>query len=200
MGGARALIASLGASISLVAGAAIALLLMSVVVAYPGFVGDDDAPAASRALVIEDQSPTAVRSRREQARVASSTVLIKSTPAPRKAPARASRAQRPRSAGSPVTRPKFNPGIRDLNPPPAQPATSAPPAPPAPAAGDGVRDVGDTLSATVKGTGHAAGQAAQVLGPPVSQAVQDVLDLLTSVLEGATGGLAGALDKTLPAS
>jgi len=52
----------------------------------------------------------------------------------------------------------------------------------------------------VQGTTSAtSAAAAQLLGPPVSQAVQDVLDLLTSVLEGATGGLAGALDKTLPA-
>ena len=35
---------------------------------------------------------------------------------------------------------------------------------------------------------------APLLGPPVSQAVQDVLDLLSSVLQGATGALGGALD------
>src|SRR4051812_11874302 len=116
MGGARALIASLGASISLVAGAAIALLLKSVVVAYPGFIGDDEAPAASSALVIEEQSPAAVRSP-GKAREGSATVLIKATPASRKAaaPARASRAQRPKSAEPAATTPRFNPGVRDLN-------------------------------------------------------------------------------------
>jgi hypothetical protein len=62
-----------------------------------------------------------------------------------------------------------------------------------------VRGVGDVVAGTVQGTSHAASEAtAQLLGPPVSQAVQDQLDLLTSVLEGATSGLADTLDKLPP--
>ena len=62
-----------------------------------------------------------------------------------------------------------------------------------------MRDVGDAVGATVQSTGKSAGAVtAPLLGPPVAKAVQDVLDLLSSVLQGATGALAGVLDRAVP--
>ena len=84
--------------------------------------------------------------------------------------------------------------MRDLGPARTSPSTTTPGA----NTGDGVREVGEAVSATVNGTSAAAGSATAPLGPPVSAAVQDVLDLLSSVVQGATGGLAGTLDKALP--
>jgi len=80
-------------------------------------------------------------------------------------------------------------------PPPATTDPSAGINPQAPAAGDGVRELGDSVSATVDGTGGTAGNVAAPLGPPVSQAVQEVLNLLNGLIEGATGGLGAALDN-----
>jgi len=199
MGGARALIASLGASISLVAGATLSLLLISIVVAYPEFVGIDDGSGPIAPVTIAEQPPAALRAPSRRVREAPDAVTIRATSRPRRAERPARSVVRTRTA---VSKPSFNPGIQDLTsvpPPPARP-TPAPAAPPAPpVVGDGVREVGDVLSATLKETGAAAKAAtAPLLGPPVSQAVQDALDVLTSVLEGTTTGLAGALDKTLP--
>ena len=63
MGGARALIASVGASISLVAGAALSLLVVSFVFAYDGLVGAIDVPASHAALVLEKSTPAPSSSR-----------------------------------------------------------------------------------------------------------------------------------------
>lgn len=199
MGGARALIASLGASISLVSGAALSLLLISIVVAYPQFVGIDDGRRDITPVTIADQSGTALRVPSRRVREAPQAVTIRATSRPRRAERPARSVVRTRAAAS---QPSFNPGIRDMAPPPPPPArpAPAPAAPPAPpVAGDGVREVGDVLSSTLKETGAAVEAAtAPLLGPPVSQAVQHALDVLTSVLEGTTAGLAGTLDKTLP--
>lgn len=199
MGGARALIASLGASFSLVAGAAVSLLLLSFVFALPGLAGGGDAPAASGPVLLESEPLPARASRGAPGPETSAAVLI-SAPERSRAAARPARresaARREAAAGTP----SFNPGVRDLSPPaPPAPATDTPPAAPDPALGDSVRDVGDIVTATVQGTGAAAGElTAPLLGPPVSKAIQDVLDLLAAVLQGATSALGGALDKTLP--
>lgn len=194
MGGPRALIASLGASISLVAGAAVSLLFVSVIFALPGITGGSDAPGASAAVVVESQPLRARSAPGGQARETASAVVIS-------APEPARGARRPsvrKTAVVPVAaeaaKPTFNPTVRDLRPP-APPAASAPPVVSKPAIGDGVRDVGDAVSATVKSTGEAA---APLLGPPVSKVVQDVLDLLSAVLQGATSTLGGVLDKAVP--
>ncbi len=196
MGGARALIASLGASISLVAGAAIALFLFSVVFALPGLTGSSDAPRASAAEVLESQSVQPRAARGGGAREASTSVVI-SAPARRSArPARqASGARR----AAPAAKPSFNADLPDLNSPVSPAPEAAAQAPSTAAIGDSVVKVGDVATATVKGTGAALAEAtAPLLGPPVAQAIQDVIDLLTSVLEGATGALGGALDKAVP--
>lgn len=194
MGGARALIASLGASISLVAGAALSLLFFSVVFALPGITGSGDAPRASAPVVVEAPVAAEQRARGEAPRKASTALLIS---APKTAPATRLAARRPATArlrNDAADAPSFNPGLREVEPA-VRPPAAAPPATPKPAIGDGVRGVGDAVTATVQGTGDAA---APLLGPPVSQAIQDVLDLLASVLEGATSTLGGALDTAVP--
>lgn len=195
MGGARALIASLGASISVVAAVAVSLLFFSVVFALPGLTGGNDAPGASAAVVVESKALRPRQTGDGQVREAADAVVIS-------APARARSEARPAGRASVAHRvaarrqPSFNPGLRDLSPPPASAPEPATPAPSKPALGDGVRGVGDVVTATVQSTGAAAGQAtAQLLGPPVSKVVQEVLDLLSSVLQGATSALGGALDN-----
>ena len=195
MGGARALIASLGASISLVAAAAVSLLFFSVVFALPGITGGADAPAASTAVVVASQPVRAVRAR-WPVREASAPVIISPT-RPARAAARRSGPRASVKRGRRDDKPSFDAKVRDLGKPPPPAAVPTPAPAQAPAIGDGVRDVGDAVSATVQSTAG-AGATAPLLGPPVRQVVQDVLDLLASVVQGATGALAGALDKTVP--
>jgi hypothetical protein len=195
MGGARALIASLGASISLVAGAALSLLVVSFVFAYDGFTSNVELPDSATALVVRSPTtPTAPS--RGAAGQAAAPVVITATPTP--APARKAKASAvPQQAArrvAPPARPTFDPGVQSLRP--RAPAPAAVPVVRKPATGDGVRDVGEAVGATVKKTGLAG--AVAPLGPPVSQAVQDVLDLLTAALQGATGGLGGVLDNAVP--
>jgi len=78
--------------------------------------------------------------------------------------------------------------------------TVQPPAPPAavkpaPRAGDGLRGAGDALSSTVQGVGGGVAQLTEPLAPPVSAAVQDVLNLVAALLRQTTNGLGGTLDK-----
>ena len=198
MGGARALIASLGASISLMAGAALSLLVVSFVFAYGGIPDGISAQAPPAALALAG-SPTTTPAGASRPRSEPAPVVIRATPAAAPRPAKRSSARQPARKAAPApTQPSFNPGVRSLEPPASTPATGKPSGH-APATGDGVREVGDAVSATVQSTGKSAGNAAtQLLGPPVSKAVQQVLDLLTSVLQGATGGLGGALDGAVP--
>jgi hypothetical protein len=198
MGGARALIASLGASFSLVAGAALSLLVVSFVFAYDGFTGAVDLPPPASALVLESDSAEAPPAG-TTVRGATTPVVIR--PAPAATPAKRSESRAPRSQPdrTPTPTPAFNPRVRDLQPHAPDPSALGAPAARLPAVGDGVRDVGDAVSATVQDTGKSAAEVtAPLLGPPVAQAVQDVLDLLTSVLKGATGALGGVVDTALP--
>jgi hypothetical protein len=62
-----------------------------------------------------------------------------------------------------------------------------------------VRKVGDHLSAKVKETGTAVAEVTQPFAPPISTVVQKVFNVVAEVLQATTGGLAGAVDKLLPA-
>jgi hypothetical protein len=199
MGGARALIASLGASISLVAGAALSLLVISFVFAYDGFTGGVDSSPTASALVIGRTSSTGSPSLGATSHAAAA-VVIRQAAAVR--PARGTTkpavpVRRDSGGGSPA-QPAFTPRVTGIDPIIHQSAPTKAPAP-KPQTGDGVRDLGDAVSATVQDTGAAAGKAtAPLLGPPVSKAVQQVLDLVTALLKGATDSLAGTLDKAVP--
>ncbi len=197
MGGARAFIASFGAGISLVAGAAISLLLLSLLFAYDGITGGVDVPATASVVVVDSQSSQATPARR--ATQSTPAVVIRpAAPAAQQPKRSAARPPRTTLAERPTPDASYNPGVRELDPAPPAAAEQTPVDRP-PAVGDGVREVGDAVGATVQSTGKSAGAvAAPLLGPPVAKAVQDVLDLLSSVLQGATGALAGVLDRAVP--
>ncbi len=194
MGGTRALLASLGASISLVAGAALSLLVVSFVFAYDGLGGPSD-PTTTQAALLLDGSTTTPSAARAARRRATAPLVIEADPKPR---AVASTVTPRPSSGRTVASPRNQlkggtPNVAAIDPnAPSSGSGSAGSNP-----GDGVRDLGDSVSATVQDTGKAAGAVTQPLGPPVSQAVQKVLDLLGDLLKKATGALGGALDKTL---
>jgi hypothetical protein len=196
MGGTRALLASLGASISLVAGAALSLLVVSFVFAYDGLGGTTE-PATTQAALLVDGPTTTTAAQRAAARRSSAAPLVIKASAPKPVAA---------------TRPAAQPGRRQTVASQTRQLRSVAPAPPAidpkaPAAGttssggggagDGVRDLGDSVSSTVQDTGKGVGAVVEPLGPPVTQAVQKVLDLLGNLLKDTTGALGAALDKTL---
>lgn len=203
MGGMRAVLASLGASVSLVAGAALALLAASFIFAYDGIVGSVDASPGQTSLQV---TPPASQERGGGASASSDT-----TPTlvvePRK-PAAAKRST-PKSQARAATGVSENrapsSGVKTPPPPAAAPAPAPTPAPQhaSPAkpqtskTGDGVRKFGDGVADAVQDTGKALGGAVQPLSPPVSQAVEKVLDVIATVVQNAVNGLAGALDKSL---
>ena len=145
MGGTRALIASIGASISLVAGAALSLLVVSLVFAYDGLGGTTEQPTTQAALLVEGPTTTTAAQRAER-RSTAAPLVIEAAP-----PKRVVAANQP-AAGTDrdetvASRPRQ---LRSVAPIPA------PIDPKAPAgsnssggAGDGVRDVGDSVSSTV---------------------------------------------------
>ncbi|HEV7804433.1 MAG TPA: hypothetical protein VGO80_01325 [Solirubrobacteraceae bacterium] len=192
----------MGASISLVAGAAVSLLVASFLFAYDGLPGGADDSVARAALVVDGQPPVAALSREDGSLRDGAVVIRPAAPARRPVRDVARRAAgstelRSSSTADETRRPTPNAtGITDLGPVLAPPAASSGGS--APAIGDGVRQLGDSVTTKVGDTGDAAGNATFPLGPPVSQAVQDVLNIVESLLQGATNGLAGGLDKTLP--
>ena len=179
----------------MVAAAALSLLVVTLVFAIDGFTGAEQDTTARAAFVIKSQPPTPADVREPRA---ATPVLIRKAPA---APPRSDRVVRstPKRDGistapGDASQPSFTPRVRDLDP--AAPSNQAP-AVEQPKTGDAVREVGEAVSSTVSDTGQAADGVTATLGPPVSQAVQDVLDVVIGLLEGATDGVAGTLDKTL---
>lgn len=206
MGGTRALLASLGASASLVAGAALSLLAASFVFAYDGIVGSVDASPGRTSLQVSSLT--------FQERADGGTAGADMTPAlvverPKSAAAKPTAAKselRVATGGSSKReRAPAAPGMSRLAPPVAAPAPALapPPKPAAPAkaptskTGDGVRKLGDDVGDTVRDTANAVGGVVQPLSPPVSQAVEKVLDVIAAVVQRAVNGLAGALDEVL---
>jgi hypothetical protein len=150
---------------------------VSFAVSLDGFAGGVDASASDAAITLRGPAlatPAAVGTGSRPA-----TAVVVRAPAPK-----------PRAV---LRRDRAATGVRAGDgTPPSGPGSATP------STGDGVREIGDTVNATVQHTGAVARTAAAPLGPPVSQAVQNVLNLIGSWLEGATNGVAGALDKTLP--
>jgi hypothetical protein len=196
MGGARALFASLGASVSFMAGAALSLLAVATVFGYHAATATMQESRPS-AVNVSGAAPPGARSRGPAA-----VVVV---PAPRPPASKPSRVKR---RGDPRARRAGAGGSRIPQPAPAAPGVSdlgpiAPPAPviaaePTSTTGDGVREVGDALSATVHGTTGATGALSVPLGPPVTEAVQKVLDVVTALLHGATTAIGATADATLP--
>jgi hypothetical protein len=203
MGDTKALFASLGAGITLVATAALALLTISAVFAFGGWSNPVSEAVTKPALVFEQANPSGRDGARILARSGKRRIVA---PAPRAVRAER-RTARPASTR---TRARARPAATSVSAPgsgtaPAlelpvvrRPAAPTVAAPPAPKTGDHVRKVGDTLSAVVQDTGTALADATQQLAPPVSAAVQQVLNIVADVVRRTTDGLGNTLDALLP--
>lgn len=204
MSGTRALFASIGASVSLVAAAALSLLAVSAVFAFGGWSMPVAESARQSALVLTtDAAPKRAASTKPVKLPApihssrASRAAVRASGAAKSSGAAAALSAN-RSAGSHgsiagVTSP-------DLRLPQAADAKPAAPAPPAKkAAGDGVRTAGEDLSSTVQSTGNALTQITNELLPPVTKTVQTVVNVLAALLRRTTNGLGSVVDGALPA-
>jgi hypothetical protein len=198
MGTARALFASIGVSVSLIAAAALSLFAVSVLIAFGGWSAGLGESASPGALVIAGTATTAPKNESKRHRAA--PVVLRA------------RAQRPQRHAAPAPR-RVEPRrahVADARVVPRRAVTSAPAAPvqapppatqPAPTpkhtapTADAVRRLGDDLSSTAKNTGKALNDVTAPLSPPVGAAVEKVLDAVAEVLQRTTNGLGGTLDK-----
>jgi hypothetical protein len=195
MGGARALIASLGASFSLVAGAALSLLVISFVFAYDGLAGSGYDGAGANAQVVVPELATTARVREQSGRT-QNAVVIAAAPAARAAAQQRPAARKAAAAeGDVEARKPATPRV--IIPPPAVGPTTSGSDSQSPGAGEGVRELGGDVTAVIDQTGAATTGVTATLGPPVTETVQELLNLLNGLIEGATGGLGSALDSTL---
>jgi hypothetical protein len=202
MGSTRALFASIGVSVSLVAAAALSLFTVSVVIAFGGFSAGMGGSEPIETLVIAQTTTTPAKA--GSAHHSAAPVVLR---APAARPRRHAPAARPpavrkiaRDAGAGRVVRRSVAHAPSLQPPSVQePPAATPPAPApkhdAPPTGDAVRRLGDDLSSAAQNTGKALGEVTAPLAPPVSSAVQKVLDVVAETLQRTTNGLGGALDK-----
>lgn len=195
MAGTRALFASIGASAALVAAAALSLLTISAVFAFGGWSAPASPFVEQPALVL-----AAVDDAEAPITASGASPIVAPAPARRAERRAAPRAAAPRAGAPEPAATHGSAGIpRVVSPRPIESdeagRTPAPPA--APKTGDHVRKVGDSLSATVEGTGAALASITQPLAAPVSAVAQQVLNLLAEVVNRATDGLGGAVDSLL---
>jgi hypothetical protein len=199
MGSTRALFASIGVSVSLVAAAALSLFTVSVVIAFGGWSAGMGESKPATTLIFGAAEPAHTTAARAAAVADRTPVVLREAAAPR-----------PRRAATPPAGVAAKAGkgtdARVVSRPAAArplPATfQQPVVTPAPAVaehkattGDGVRRAGEDLSSAAHSTGKALSDATAPLGPPVSAAVQKVLDLVAVLLQRTTNGLGGTLDK-----
>lgn len=204
MSGTRALFASIGASVLLVAAAALCLLAVSAVFAFGGWSDPVAESAGQTALVlaVDEAGDDGDRKRAfvlpPRQRTQPSRPVLRTT-APREGSARAAdqaaltpaTSRRPKASFTPTSDP---PRAQDL-----APQAPAPTAAPKKSAGDGVRTAGEGLSGTVQNTGDALAQIIDPLLPPVTAATQKVLNVVAELLRRTTSGLASTVDRVLPA-
>jgi hypothetical protein len=200
MGNTRALFASIGVSVSLVAAAALSLFTVSIVIAFGGWSAGMGESAAPSALVIAGTTTAPSKSRASRR---SGDAVVLRAPVHRHerhvtaAPAPAASAATPRLAAAHVRRPVVSQAPdrpQPVSAPPGETPTPAKKHTP-PAGGDAVRRLGDDLSSVAQNTGKALSDVTAPLAPPVSSAVQKVLDAVAEVLQRTTNGLGGTLDK-----
>ena len=201
MSGTRALFASIGASVSLVAAAALSLLAVSAVFAFGGWSDPVAQSARQTALVLEDGRGSAARTTSEKPIVVPARAKA---PAPREAAGVTARPQPAPATGqaaiteSAQSRPPRASFVPQVTEPQPQPDVTAPaPAAPKKSAGDGVRNAGEDLSGKVQGTADALAQLTDPLLPPVAAATQKVLNAVAELLRRSTDGLAGTVDGVL---
>jgi hypothetical protein len=199
MGNTRAVFASVGAGAALVAAAAVALLVVSAVFAFGGHAGGLRSAAERSPLVLDAAAD--ISDHRPGFPEAAPVVLR----APVRPLARRERPARSHAMPAAVVAPQplatVQPMVRApavvvaVSPRPIAPLPGS--AEGLPRTGDAVRRAGIDLSSTARRTRTTLADVAAPLGPPVSQAVQDVLDRLTSVLRRTTDGISATLDKVL---
>lgn len=200
MAGTRALFASIGASVALVAAAALSLLAVSAIFAFGGW-SDSVSPSAGQTALVLTGAPGADGDAVAASNGSRAIVAPPPAPAPvrsaeRRAEPVASSAPRPAQPRPAAVSPRRAEGRVEPIVLPEQPRPTQQPA--AAKSGDRVRKVGETLSAGVSETGTALANATQPLLPPVSVAVQQVLNLVAEVVRRTANGLATTLDTLLP--
>jgi hypothetical protein len=197
MGSTRALFASIGVSVSLVAAAALSLFTVSVVIAFGGWSAGLGEPQPVTTLVLGSTEPTHAKAVGNATRAGREPVVMRAPAAPRprratKPPARAAASAGIQNATGVISRPV----VSSRPPVVAQPTagTSVPVVAPKPKTVDGVRRAGEDLSSVLHKTGKALTDLTAPLGPPVASAVQKVLDLVAVLLQRTTSSLGGVLD------
>ena len=200
MSGTRALFASIGASVSLVAAAALSLLAVSAVFAFGGWSDPVAQSARQTTLILDDGRTGPARTPSDKP-----IVLPARAPAPASRPvarasARTSAAARATERAGITQSAQSRPSKASYavpqasEPPPQQDVTPAAPTAPKKSAADGVRTAGEDLSGKVQGTADALAQITDPLLPPVASATQKVLNVVAELLRRTTDGLAGTLD------
>ena len=201
MSGTRALFASIGASVSLVAAAALSLLAVSAVFAFGGWSDPVAQSASQTALILADggagpsrvtERKAFVLPRRAQAPVSREVARPAARPPSASASAQAGITQSERS----------RPPKASITPPPVTaPETHpvTPQAPPAPkkSAGDGVRTAGEDLSGKVQSTSDALAQLTDPLLPPVTATTRELANAVAELLRRSTSGLGTTVDGLL---
>jgi hypothetical protein len=199
MGSTRALFASIGVSVSLVAAAALSLFAVSILIAFGGWSAGLGESAPPATLVVGETATMQSKSRHRAAPVVLRAPAQRPQHRAVAAPSRvASKPVRARTTERAVRSPAVAHAPALLPQPVRQPPAATPPAPaatPATPAGDGVRRLGDDLGSVAQNTGKALGDVTAPLVPPVSAALQKVLDAVATTLQRTTDGLGGALDK-----
>jgi hypothetical protein len=192
----RALFASIGVSVSLVAAATLSLFAVSVVIAFGGWSAGLGGSDATTTLVFGPTAP--LHAKQMRALQADREPVVLKAPAP----------SRPRNpvapAGRVVAKPSDARAISNAAVSTAVPMAQSSPQPivtsPTPPAhktptGDGVRQAGKDLSSVAHNTGKALSDVTAPLAPPVSAAVQKVLDLVAALLQRTTNTLGGTVDQ-----
>ncbi len=205
MSGTRALFASIGASVSLIAAAAFSLLAVSAVFAFGGWSDPVADSVRQSALVL---TADAAPKHASAAKPVKLRAPIHGSRASRAAALSAKRAAKPAlqvaTALSTGRSPKTHGSVAAVTSPELslpQPAAAKPQAPAPTAkksAGDGVRTAGDDLSSTVQNAGDALSQVTTELLPPVTKTTQSVVNLLAALLRRTTNSVGGVVD-VLPA-
>lgn len=204
MSGTRALFASIGASVLLVAAAALSLLAVSAVFAFGGWSDPVAQSARQTALILDNGRSGAARTTANnpivlpaRAQAPASREVARGTARPQAGVPATGRAGITQSAQSRPSKASYvAPQVTEPQPQP----DVAPPAPAAPkkkSAGDGVRTAGEDLSGKVQGTADALAQITDPLLPPVAAATQKVLDAVAELLRRSTDGVAGTVDGVL---
>lgn len=184
MSGTRALFASIGASLSLVAAAALSLLALSAVFAFGGWSDPVAEPDRQQTLILADASPSSgqkplVLAARERPRPARTAAPPSAPPQPTPQAVITQSASRPPRTTFP--RPA-------VDPPEPQPPVVTDPV--TPSAGEG-------LGGPLQSTGDLLAQISDPVLPPVSAATQQVFDAVDELLRRSAEGVGTTVDGVL---